>query len=64
MDWVMIVLVLTSAPNFSQSQSHYLASFGSEKLCRDAAAAFAGDLGHPSDIGIKVDVRAVCAQRK
>jgi len=32
MDWVMIVLILTTAPNYSQSHSHYLVNFTSEKL--------------------------------
>ncbi|MBR1245508.1 hypothetical protein JQ609_01040 [Bradyrhizobium sp. AUGA SZCCT0169] len=64
MDWVMIVLVLSTAPNYSQSQSHYLAGFGNEKLCRDAAAAFQADLARPSDAGFKIDVRAVCSQKK
>jgi hypothetical protein len=63
MDWVMIVLILTAAPNFSQSQSHYLAGFTSEKLCKDAATEFENGLGNPFE-GMKVEVRAVCSQRK
>jgi hypothetical protein len=31
MDWVMIVLILTAAPNFSQSHSHYLVNFTKRK---------------------------------
>ena len=64
MDWIMIVLILSEAPNFSQSQSPYLASFSSEKFCRDAADAFKSELGKPTQSGMKVDVRAVCSQRK
>jgi hypothetical protein len=59
MDWVIIMLILTSAPNFTESHSHYLASFASEKLCKDVATAFERDLGKPSETGIKADVRAV-----
>jgi hypothetical protein len=64
MDWVMIVLIMAAAPNYSQSYSHYLASFTTEKLCTDAAAAFENDLSGPSENGFKVKVRALCAQRK
>ena len=64
MDWVMIVLILTTAPNYSQSHSYSLVNFTSEKLCADAAAAFEKDLGRPSENGFKVEVRAVCTQRK
>jgi hypothetical protein len=64
MDWIMIVLIMTTAPNYSQSHSHYLVNFTSEKLCADAAAAFENNLGGPSENGFKVKVRAVCTQRK
>ena len=60
----MIVLIMTTAPNYSQSYSHYLAGFTSEKLCADATAAFEKDLGGPTENGFKVKVRAVCTQRK
>ena len=66
MDWVMIVLIMTTAPNYSQSHRSLpnLVNFTSEKLCTDAAAAFENDLGGPSENGFKVKVRAVCTQRK
>lgn len=64
MDWIMVVLILTEAPTYSQSHAHQFVSFSSEKLCRDAAALFEVDLARPSDIRFKVEVRAVCAQRK
>ena len=64
MDWAMIVLIMTTAPNYSQSHSHHFVAFTSEKLCADAAAAFENDLGGPSENGFKVKVRAVCTQRK
>ena len=64
MDWIMIVLIMTTAPNYSQSHSHYLVNFTSENLCTNAAAAFENDLGGPSEDGFKVKVRAVCTQRK
>jgi len=63
MDWIMVGLILSEAPNFWQAQSHYLASFSSEKFCRDAADAFKSELGKPTQSGMKVDVRAVCNQR-
>jgi hypothetical protein len=64
MDWVMIVLILTTAPSFSQSHSHYLVNFTSEKLCNDAATNFKAQLGRSAETEMKIDVRAVCNQRK
>lgn len=63
MEWAMIVLILTTAPNFSQSQSHYLAGFTSEQLCDDEATKFRDGLGGAFE-GMKIEVRAVCAQKK
>jgi hypothetical protein len=63
MDWVMIVLILTSAPNFAQSQSHELAGFSTEQLCEDASMKLRDGLGGPFG-GVKIEVRTVCAQRK
>jgi hypothetical protein len=62
MDWAMIVLILTTGPNFSHSQSHYLAGFTSEQLCQDAATHFRDGLGGAFE-GMKIEVRAVCAQK-
>jgi hypothetical protein len=45
MDWVMIILILTTGPNFAQSQSHYLAGFTSEQLCQEAATHFRDGIG-------------------
>ena len=64
MDWVMIVLILTTVPSFSQSHSHYLVNFTNEKLCNDAAANFKAQLGRSTETDMKIDVRAVCSQRK
>ena len=64
MDWVMVVLILTEAPNFSQSHSHYLAGFASEKLCKTAAKEFEDTFNKPTEMGMKIDSRAVCSQRK
>lgn len=64
MDWIMIVLILTTAPNYSQSHTHQFVNFASQKLCADAAAAFILELAVPSSASMKVEVRAVCAQRK
>jgi hypothetical protein len=64
MDWALVVLILSEKPNFAQTHSHYLANFTSEKFCRDAAEAFRNELGKPTELGMKIDVRAVCAQKK
>ena len=63
MEWGMIVLILTTAPNFSQSQSHYLADFSSEQLCQDALTQLRDGLGGAFE-GMKIEVRAVCVQKK
>jgi hypothetical protein len=64
MDWILMVLILTSGPTFAQSHSHEFVLFSSEKLCEDAAKAVSEQLGRPTESGIKVEVRTVCAQRK
>lgn len=64
MDWILVVLILTSASNFHESHSHYLASFSTEQLCTQAAEAIRQTFEKPSETGIKVDVRAACSQRK
>lgn len=63
MDWVMIVLILVTGPNYTQTHSHQLADFTSEQLCQDAATHFRDGLGGAFE-GMKIEVRAVCAQRK
>lgn len=60
----MLVLVLTTAPNFAQSQSHYMASFASAELCNDAAINFKNELEKPASHRVVVEVRAVCAKRR
>jgi hypothetical protein len=64
MDWIMLVLVLSTAPNFAQSQSHYMAGFATEKLCLEAATKFKAGLERPVPGGVTVEVRAVCSERK
>jgi hypothetical protein len=64
MDWVMVVLILTEAPNFTQSHSHAWVNFTSEKLCTDAKATLISDMEKPTQGNTKVIVRASCLQRK
>lgn len=63
MDWILTILILTTAPNFAQSHSHTWVNFTSEKLCNEAAAAMKKQLGGAA-YGLSVEVRAVCVQRK
>jgi hypothetical protein len=58
MDWVIIVHLITEAPNYTNSQSHYMANFTSEKLCTDAVAAMKAEFSKPTDSGAKVSVAA------
>ena len=64
MDWIIILQLITEAPNYTQSQSHYIAPFGSEKLCTDAAAAMRTEFARTTEQGAKTTVRALCQQRK
>jgi hypothetical protein len=40
MDWIMLVLILVSGPNVTQTHSHQFVKFTSEQLCQDAATHF------------------------
>lgn len=62
MDYVLVILILTSAPNFSQSHSHSIVNFQSEELCKEAAANLVKSLTTPGEI--KVEVRTSCLLRK
>lgn len=64
MDWILIVLILTEAPNFAQSHSHQFVNFVSEKLCKDGAALLQGDFSKPTANGMNITVRTSCLQRK
>jgi hypothetical protein len=64
MDWVLVLLVLTSGGGGPVSHSHVIVNFASEKLCRDAAESYKAEFSKPSETGVKVDARAVCLLRK
>jgi hypothetical protein len=63
MDWILLVLILVKGPDFSQTHSHQFAGFTSEQLCQDAATHFRDGIGGAFE-GMKIEVRAVCAQRE
>jgi hypothetical protein len=64
MDWILGVLILTEAPNFTQSHSHSFVLFPTEKSCTDALTRIEASLGKPTETGAKVTIRGACAQRK
>jgi hypothetical protein len=64
MEWVLVAVVLTEAPNFTQSHSYYIPTFASQKLCDEALANMQGEFGKPTEKGAKITVRATCFQRK
>ena len=45
MEWVLVAVVLTEAPNFTQSHSYYIPTFASQKLCDEALANMQGEFG-------------------
>ena len=64
MEWLVVLHLVTEAPNFTHSQSHYMSGFSSEKLCNDTATSLRNELGKPTDGGAKVTVRVVCSKKK
>ena len=64
MDWALVVLILTEAPNFSQSNSHQFILVQTEKACVETITKLQNDLGKPTNAGMKVTVRGTCFQRR
>jgi hypothetical protein len=64
MDWMLTALILTTAPNYAQSQMVHAILLPSEKACLAAGEDMKSRLGGPAANGLSVDVRYSCAQRK
>ena len=62
MEWVLVALVLTEAPNFTQSHSYYIPTFVGQKLCDDALARMQTEFSKPNGIA-KVTLRGSCFAR-
>jgi hypothetical protein len=59
MDWAPLIHLLTERPNSVFAQSHYMANFASDKLCKEAVKAFDDKFNVVTEAGSTISVRAI-----
>jgi hypothetical protein len=64
MEWVLVAIALTEAPNFTQSHSYYIPLFASQKLCDEALAQMKGEFSKQMDGGARITLRGSCFPRR